>query len=83
MILADSIMSGLGIAIPIIVVFGIFVVRPLAYRRSGYPPSPSRRWGADSKRLDAIVETQTQVLAELQAMRAKLDEVDRVLASVE
>jgi hypothetical protein len=80
MILADSVLSGLGLAIPIIVVFGIFVVRPIVFRRTGYPPW---RRGDDSKRFDSIAEMQTEMLAELKAVRAKLDEVDRVLASVE
>jgi hypothetical protein len=78
MILASDLSDVLGITIPLVIVFGIFIVGPLTRRRYGHA------WPrVSATRLDAIVEKQTQILEELRAVRARLDEVEHVLATVE
>jgi hypothetical protein len=78
MILASDLSDAFGIAIPLVIVFGIFILGPLTRRRFRH------EWPRTSTtRLEAIAEKQTQILEELRAVRARLDEVEHVLASVD
>ena len=74
MILASSGWGAIWVAIPLVVVIGIFIVRPFVYRGSS-------REGL--QKLDAIASTQASLHDELTAIRARLDAIDRVLASVD
>ncbi|MCU1344611.1 MAG: hypothetical protein JWL70_877 [Acidimicrobiia bacterium] len=78
MILASDLPQSIELAIPIVTVFGLFVVGPIArrkYRTSVESQSPEE--------LRSIATTQTRILDELHAVRLRLDEVERVLATVD
>lgn len=76
MVLASSI-DNLGVLIPIIVVFGIFVVGPLA--RRGRRPWDHHLGGDTSK----LADTQQQILDELRTVSSRLDQIEQVLSSVD
>ena len=78
MIATTSWLAAMGAAIPLVIVFGIFVVSPLTQRKRGHA------WVAgSSEQARKVEDTQTQILEEVRALRAQLDEVQRVLAAVE
>jgi hypothetical protein len=78
MIATSSWIEGLGVAIPLVIVFGIFVVSPLVHRNRW------QAWSSTSgERSRLLAENQKQILDEIRAVRAQLDEVQRVLAAVE
>jgi hypothetical protein len=70
-------MGALALAIPLVIVVGIFVVRPLTWRRA------SERSQQLARQLDSVIDAQTKALDELQAIRARLDAVEQTLAAVE
>jgi hypothetical protein len=74
---ASGAASWLGVLIPLVIVFGIFVVGPLTGRHRRPP------WEMFMHDKDEIAETQKQILAELEAVRARLDEIERVLTTVD
>jgi type II secretory pathway component PulM len=74
--LATSFYDSLGVLIPLVIVFGIFVVRPLA--RRGAPAD----WYLHGQRGD-LAETQQRILSEVEAIRARLDHIEQVLTTVE
>jgi hypothetical protein len=66
--------QALGVCIPLVVVVGIFIVWPLAGRRF---------WQDTDEQINALRETQTKILEELQAVRTKLDAVEHTLSAVD
>jgi hypothetical protein len=78
MIATSTWISALGVAIPLVVVFGIFVVSPLAHRGAW---RESRSGAAERSR--QVDETQARILDEIRGLRAQLDEIQRVLSAVE
>lgn len=71
MILANTFAESIVAAIPLVIVFGLFVAAPFARRSRGRCD------------LEGIAATQTEILDELRALRGRLDEVQRVLTTVE
>jgi len=70
--------EALGVGIPLIIVFGIFIVWPLTGRRHA-----RARAGDLTQQLTTVAETQAKILDELHAIRARIDGVEETLASVE
>jgi hypothetical protein len=77
MTLASDVPSILTALIPLAIVVGIFIVRPLARRGT------SQMWADAKHRRDELGQKQDQVLSELAAIRTRLDNIDRVLSSVD
>ena len=78
MLATNTVVQGLGLAIPLVVVVGIFIVSPLAHRNRWHA------WKASSgDQTRSLEETQQKILEEVRALRTQLEEVQRVLASVE
>jgi hypothetical protein len=70
--------GALALAIPLAIVVGIFIVRPLTGRRR-----ISERSQQLARQLDSVIDARTKALDELQAIRARLDAVEQTLAAVE
>jgi hypothetical protein len=72
--------SSWELLIPLVVVFGIFVVGPLT--RRGQP----HRWdmmSAAGSRAKELLDTQKRILDELETVRKRLDDIERVLTTVD